>query len=68
MLHTLTNTYHGTSIRIRSTESTAQEAWFLIQYAALGSPDPTTAAKRRYHKIRSALCGVSGCQCGTVRS
>ena len=62
---TLTNDYHKTSVTVRVPDSIdgQSEAWMNLQaWAGRDISD-----KRRVQKIRKTLCGMSDCQCGTVR-
>jgi hypothetical protein len=67
---TLTNSFHGTSIRIRI--STTWEQIEAAAYRAHGiAPYRRTKAERtavrRMQRIKEALCGMHDCKCGTVR-
>lgn len=69
-MQTLTNSFHGTSTRIRSSltwEQIEEEA----HHARRCMPYQRTAGDRRtialHRRIKSALCGSSTCRCGTVR-
>ena len=64
---TLFNSFHNTSVVVRSPAETAQEAWFEIQESVYGQSAPTTAAKAKLRRVEKALCGCSGCTCGIVR-
>jgi hypothetical protein len=67
---TLTNSFHGTSIRIRAFLS-----WEQIEDAAYHAlrcmPYQRTAGDRRaialHRRIKATLCGSSTCHCGVVR-
>lgn len=63
----LRNSFHGTSVIVRSSASTPAEAWFEIQAAVHGVTHPTPAARARLRRVELALCGIAGCACGTVR-
>lgn len=58
-MQTLTNSFHQTSIRIRSTLT-----WEQIEHRAYSGDK---AAKRLKARIRKTLCGMADCKCGTVR-
>lgn len=64
---TLTNSFHGTSVNVRTKADSQSEAWFEIQAAVYGQTNPTAAAKARLRRVQNALCGSEGCHCGTVR-
>ena len=64
---TLTNSFHGTHVNVRSSASTPAEAWFEIQADVHGVTRPTKAARARLRRVELALCGMSDCMCGTVR-
>ena len=59
----LKNSFHGTTVRVRVYADNPFDAYREIQYAAYGNPGATA----RLRRVRKALCGVHGCQCGTVR-
>lgn len=63
----LRNSYHGTSVVVRSSASSAEEAWYQIMADVHSRPHPSSAAKRRLRRIEQTLCGIEGCQCGIVR-
>ena len=58
----LKNSFHNTSVRVRVYADNPAEAWFEIQAAAYGN----RAANARLRRVRKALCGFTGCHCGTV--
>ena len=69
-MQTLTNSLHNTSTRTRSTLSWEQidnmayhARRVLTRYRT--AQDRRILALRR--RIKSALCGISDCKCGTVR-
>jgi hypothetical protein len=62
---TLTNSFHGTEVTILvrdETESPA-EAIQILEWRAARDP----AAARALRRVWRDLCGIPGCQCGTVR-
>lgn len=64
---TLTNSFHGTRVNVRTNADNPQEAWYEIQSAVYSQAYPTAAAKARLRRVEKALCGIKGCRCGTVR-
>jgi hypothetical protein len=64
---TLTNSFHGTRVNVRTNADNQQDAWFEIQAAVYGQAHPTAAAKARLRRVEKALCGMKDCRCGTVR-
>ena len=56
---TLSNSFHGTTVRVRSAQAAR---------AALEAAEPTPAQRKMAAKIRSRLCGTSGCRCGVIRN
>jgi len=63
----LKNSFHGTSVRVRTEAEDAGEAWLEIQAAVYATGRPTAAAKRGLRRVERTLCGMSDCQCGTFR-
>lgn len=69
-MKTLSNSYHSTLIRIRTALS-----WEEIEqmaYYAKGEPVRYRTRQDRnilalHRRIKSRLCGMSDCKCGTVR-
>ena len=63
---TLNNDYHRTSVVVLVPDhvGTQAEAYEDIERAA-AMQRPGGESKLR--RVRKALCGISGCQCGTVR-
>ena len=69
-MQTLTNTYHGTSVSIRSDLS-----WLQIEELAYRANRGFVRHQSKHDKnivrlhrrIKNALCGSTGCKCGTVR-
>ena len=68
---TLTNSFHNTEITIQvpANNDTQSEAWIDLQADAAGYGNPRDAknAKAKLARVRRVLCGIRGCQCGTVR-
>ena len=61
---TLRNSFHGTSVNIRTASENAASAWYDLDHQAyIGC----TYSKRKIARIKRALCGSSDCKCGTVR-
>jgi hypothetical protein len=69
-MQTLHNTFHGTSIRIKSPLD-----WEQIADAAYRAESARPHNRNRsqlnalalYRRIKRALCGMADCHCGTVR-
>ena len=64
---TMTNSFHNTSVRVRTEADGQQEAWFEIQAAVHGQAHPTAAARAKLRRVEKVLCGSAGCECGIVR-
>jgi len=67
---TLTNSFHGTTVRIDARWQADPVrgqgvVWTDICYAASNGDQ---AAQRVLRRVRRALCGMSDCYCGTVLS
>jgi hypothetical protein len=63
---TLTNSFHGTRVKVRTDADNQQDAWFEIQAAVHGQSNPTAAARAKLRRIEKALCGIKGCKCGVL--
>ena len=59
----LTNSFHGSSVRVRVPEAWMENAWQEIQAAAYAD----RLWKRTERRIRRELCGCADCKCGVVR-
>jgi hypothetical protein len=59
-METLTNSFHGTLVRVRSADRTL---------AILGkhARELTPAEQAHARRVRDALCGSDDCTCGIVR-
>lgn len=62
----LRNTFHNTSVRVRTFAGTPAEAWEEIKYACYEVGFPWRA-QRRYNRICKVLCGRQDCTCGVFR-
>lgn len=58
-MQTLTNSFHNTSIRVRTSLT-----WEQIEHRAYNGDK---AVKRLKARIRRRLCGMADCKCGAVR-
>jgi hypothetical protein len=69
-MQTLTNSYHNTSVRIR-TDLTWDQIEDMVYHVRREFTRYRTPQDRRvlalHRRIKSALCGMSDCKCGTVR-
>ncbi len=63
----LTNSFHNTSVKVRTAVDNQQEAWFEIQAAVHGQAHPTAAARAKLRRVEKSLCGIEDCKCGIVR-
>jgi len=69
-MQTLTNSYHNTSINLRTTltwdqiETAAYRAHSVAPYRRTSKE---RSAIRRMQRIKETLCGSYSCTCGTVR-
>jgi hypothetical protein len=67
---TLTNSFHGTSTSVlcdyRDGEVSQIQVYSDLVDAA-SREYRFGPARRRLNRVRNALCGFSGCTCGTVR-
>ena len=66
----LTNSFHGTQVRIDSrwTERAEREqvrVTDLLYHQGFNLGDES--AKRAYRRVEKTLCGIDGCTCGIVR-
>jgi hypothetical protein len=69
-MQTLTNSFHNTSIRIRSTLTVGQifdAAWQAECHRPCNQSKADKLAIALRKRIWSKLCGIKGCTCGTVR-
>ena len=61
---TLTNSFHGTTVRTQLTRAQMDE----IEYLYYGTVEDKLSIgpqdMRTVRRIKRALCGVSGCSCG----
>jgi hypothetical protein len=69
-MQTLTNSFHNTSIRIRSTLTVDQifdAAWQAEGHHPCNHSKTDKLAIALRKRIWRKLCGIKGCTCGTVR-
>jgi hypothetical protein len=69
-MQTLSNSYHNTSVRIR-TQLTWEQIDDMTYHARREFARYRTPQDRRvlalHRRIKSVLCGAADCKCGTVR-
>ncbi len=69
VLYTLTNSFHGTTCRIRVSRKWAhipqENVWDEI--GGLSSEPSSSRSKALKRRVWNKLCGIKGCTCGTVR-
>jgi hypothetical protein len=69
-MQTLTNSFHNTSVRIRSTLTAEQifdAAWKAECHRPCNQSKADKLAIALRKRIWRKLCGIKGCTCGTVR-
>ena len=66
---TLSNSFHGTSTKVRVPHSWADSQHSVTEYLYIEATNfkATPAAKARFRRVSNALCGISDCCCGGIR-
>lgn len=67
---TLENSFHGTECTVlhpcRDGETSQRQVWQDMEEEA-NREWRSGSARSRLNRVRRALCGIKGCQCGIVR-